>query len=229
MERTGNAKACVMALLTEGPDSGPTQVSLLKLDAEIEAAQLTQTSGGVRLRILQGLLPRPGEMQKGFSWPDPRTPRSTIIVLDKIVAGSSTKYFKDAFELDVSPKAADTESALVEEIAGLPIDSITAAVAAADSGGDAEEVVDRIRQAVPDFAPTADELGSAGALGGRIRPHFSTLATKTFQADGFELKVPLASMNRVTTRREGTQYVTTIVTDYPLTDPVDDQDVVPPF
>lgn len=218
MEGTGNAKACVLALLVEGPIGGAQVASLLKLDAEIEAAQLDPTPAGVRLRILKELLPRPGDIQKGFSWPDPRAPKSEVIVLDKVVAGSSTKYFRDAFGLDVSPKAADTEAALIEEIATLPKGLVGPAVAAAENGGDAEDVVDRIRAVAPNFVPQSTALGSDGGLGGRIRPNFSGLAKRSFEANGIELKVPLDELDRVVTRADGPRYVTTIVTDTPLTE-----------
>lgn len=227
MERTSNAKACVMALLVEDRAGSGAQVSLLKLDAEIEAAQLNQTEEGVHLKVYKDLLPKPGDIQKGFSWPDPREPRSSIIVLDIVVAGGSTKYFKDAFELDVSAKAAVTEAALVEELTAMPIDTVGIAIEVADAGGDAEEVVARIREVVPDFAPAAEELGADGALGGRIRPNFSSMATKTFEADGIELKVPLSALGQVVTRSVGGRYETTITTDFPLTPP--DTNVEPPF
>jgi hypothetical protein len=228
MEKTGNAKACVLALIVEENDARGLEVSLLKLDAEIEAAEMRRSGAQLRLHVYQDLLPRPGEIQKGFSWPDPRE-RSDVIVLDKNASGSSTLYFRDAFELDVSPKALDTENALVDELAALPPQAREAAVAAADAGGDAEEVVSRIREVVPDFSPTAAHLGGDGSLPGRIRPKFAATARRVFRADGIELKVPITALNRLESRREGARWITTIVTDVQLVDIGDDDGVGPPF
>jgi len=104
MKSVGNAPDCVVAILTEGKD-GPSTTSLLKLDAEIEAAQLKQTEQGIRLRVFKDLLPRPGDLQKGISWPDPRSPESEIIVLDHIKAGTAALYFQSAMRIDASPRA----------------------------------------------------------------------------------------------------------------------------
>lgn len=228
MEKTSNAKACVLALLVELADDQSLEVSLLKLDAEIEAAEMRRDAGQLRLHVYQDLLPRPGEIQKGFSWPDPRS-GSDVIVLDKNAAGSSTLYFRDAFEIDVSPKAVDTEAALVDAIASLPAPDRDSAVAAADPGGDAEEVVSRIRARVPGFAPTAAQLGGDGSLPGRIRPKFGVTAKRVFVADGIELKVPITALDRIESHREGDRWVTTITTDVRLIDTGGDDSVDPPF
>ena len=219
MARTSNAKACVMALLTEGDESGASTVSLLKLDAEVEAAQMQSTDGGVRLRVFQDLLPRPGDIQKGFSWPDERE-NSEIVVLDKVVAGSATKYFQEAFEIDVSPTAKATEDALVSELEGLPVPVVGSILERISDGGPADSIVERIREVVPDFVPVARELGAGGAFPGRVRPAFSKTAVRRFSANGIDLRVPLTELHRVTTYREGPKYVTVIETETPLT-PVD--------
>jgi hypothetical protein len=228
MEKTGNAKACVLALIVEENEAQDLEVSLLKLDAEIEAAEMRRSGAQLRLHVYQDLLPRPGEIQKGFSWPDPRD-RSDVIVLDKNASGSSTLYFRDAFELDVSPKALDTENALVEELAMLPAQDREAAVAAANAGGDAEEVVERIQEVVPAFIPSSVQLGGDGSLPGRIRPNFAATARRVFRADGIELKVPITALDRVESRRDGARWITTIITDVPLIDLGDGDGVVPPF
>jgi hypothetical protein len=223
MELTSNAKACVVAVLTEGPEAGAQTVSLLKLDAEVEAAEMKETPEGVRLHVYRDLLPRPGDIQKGFTWPDPR-PASSIVVLDQVSAGSAVRYFQDAFEIDVSPRAKDTEDALSREIAALPAASAARALRAVGDGGTAEEVTTRITAEVPEFSPTARELGASGAMGGRVRPAYRQTAKKPYDADGIELRVPLSMLNRVVTRREGPGYVTTIRTETPLT-PLEDGDV----
>ena len=83
MRGVANALDCVVALVTDGSPSSPEHMSLLKLDAEIEAAQLQQAQDGIRLHVFRDLLPRPGELQKGLSWPDPRYPESTIVIKDR--------------------------------------------------------------------------------------------------------------------------------------------------
>jgi hypothetical protein len=217
MKSVGNAPDCVVAVLTEGGQDEANTTSLLKLDAEIEAAQLKQTEQGIRLRVFQDLLPRPGDLQKGISWPDPRSPESEIIVLDHVKAGTAALYFQSAMRIDASPRAIDTERALLEAISELPEAQVAAAVAAASEGGTGERVVERIREHVPSFQPAAAELGAGGALAGPIRPGFSTTAMRTFTADGIELKIRLDRLPRVRTRLVGSEYRTTIVTSTPLT------------
>lgn len=217
MEQTGNASACVVAVVSEGPDAGPSSAALLKLDAEVEAAQLNETREGLRLRVFQDLLPRPGDIQKAFTWPDPRAPESELIVLDKVVAGSATKYFQDAFEIDVSPKSKDTEEALIEEILKLPTVQLRPALTAVADGGNAEDVVERVRSVAPSFGAQARELGGGGALPGKVRPGFVATAKRTFLAENIELRVPLDALDRVETRRDGDAYVTSIRTRVPLT------------
>ncbi|MCC4906789.1 hypothetical protein [Microbacterium sp. cx-59] len=219
-----NSASCVVALVVEAmQDGGARTVSLLKLDAEVEAAQLDRTGTGVRLRVFRDLLPRPGEIQKALSWPDPRAPHSSLVVLDAIVEGTA-KYFQNAFRIDASPNARLTERALVEQLSELPPAKIASAVAAAGNGGDAEKVVERIRRDLTHFPVTAPELGAGGAMPGTIRPQFATLVKKSYEADEIELKLPLARMGQVRTRRVGAGYVTTIRTSTPLT-PIDPDDV----
>ncbi|MGZ1489490.1 hypothetical protein [Brevibacterium sediminis] len=219
-----NSASCVVAFVVETPSGGSERtVSLLKLDAEIEAAQLDRSGQGVRLRVFKDLLPRPGDIQKGLSWPDPRAPHSTLIVLDAVLQGTA-KYFQNAFRIDASPNARNTEMALVDEISELPPAQVAAAVAAVGDGGDAEEVVDRVRSVLPSFAVVAPELGAGGAMPGRVRPQFSALAKKSYEADGIEVKVPLSRVEQIRTRRVGTQYETVITTSTPLT-PIESGDV----
>ena len=212
-----NSASCVVVFVVEAQSGGGKRtVSLLKLDAEVEAAQLDRSGEGVRLRVFKDLLPRPGEIQKGLSWPDPRAPHSSLVVLDAIVEGTA-KYFQNAYRIDASPNARTTEKALVEELSELTPARIAAAVAVVGDGGDAEAVVDRIRGQVPRFEVSAPELGAGGAMPGMIRPQFATVVKKSYEADGIELKLPLARMDQVHTRRVGVEYETVIRTSTPLT------------
>jgi hypothetical protein len=218
---------CVVALVTDGSPTGPEHVSLLKLDAEIEAAQLQQAQSGIRLRVFRDLLPRPGELQKGLSWPDPRYPQSTIVIKDRNT-GPTAFYFQNAFGIDASPAAVDTERAFVNALA----DSLTPSDAAValnlvGDGGPADEIVARVRERFPNFQPDAPELGAGGALAGRIRPRDVKIQKKKFSADGIDLYVPLDRLDRVTTSHLGDRFETRVVTSTPLT-PASSEDLSDP-
>jgi hypothetical protein len=215
MQSVNTPPTCVVAFLVERSAVGHT-VSLLKLDAEIEAARLAQTRDGIRLEVFQDLLPQPGAIQKGFSWPDPRSPHSELIILDANVAGTAM-YFQNAYRIDASPTASQTEAALTHELSVLPPSSVAVAVAAAQDGGAADVVVQRIRAQLPNFSVGSPELGAADSLPGVIRPQFTTVARHSYKADGIELKVPLTQMGRVVTRRSNFGYETVITTTTPLT------------
>lgn len=214
-----NALDCVVALVTDGSPSRPEHVSLLKLDAEIEAAQLEQVRDGVRLKVFRDLLPRPGLLQKGISWPDPRTPHSGIIIKDR--NRGTALYFQNAFLIDASPTALETERALIDALADeLPIGDVADALALVGDGGPADEVVARVQEHYPNFHPEARELGAGGALAGRIRPRDVKVQKKKFYADGIDLSVPLDRLHQVITDDRGGSFETRISTSTPLT-PVD--------
>jgi hypothetical protein len=217
MRGAPKALDCVVALVTDGDKSGPGHVSLLKLDAEIEAAQLEQVKDGIRLRVFRDLLPRPGQLQKGLSWPDPREPLSDVIIMDRN-AGHTAYYFQNAYGVDASPSAMDTERALVNAIAdGLPPEDAADALSLVGGGGPAEEVVSRIRERHPNFDPDAPELGAGGSMAGRIRSRGVTARKKEFRADGIDLRVPLDRLDRVSTAKTGDRFETRITTSTPLT------------
>ncbi|MDY1004697.1 hypothetical protein [Curtobacterium sp. CFBP9011] len=211
------AKAsCVVALIVSSDGDGKS-VTLLKLDAEIEAARLMQIMGEIRLEVFDDLLPSPGEIQKGISWPDPRQ-HSDLIIRDKqagAMAGTA-QYFLNAYKIDASPTAKLTEQALVKAMSVLAPSKVADAVAAAGDGGSANDVITRIHQDVPELDGSAKALGGHGAIPGIIRPSFATTSKQTYEAHGIELKVPLAEIGRVTSRQEGTVWVTEVRTDLPL-------------
>lgn len=223
MARTGNAKDCVVALVTGDVTEGGQHTTFLKLDAKIEAARLQQLQPGkISLKVFKDLLPAPGDMQKGFSWPDPRSPQSELVLFDANRTEVAL-YFGQAFRLRISRRAIEAEKALVDEIVSqLPPADVSRAAALADEGGQAEVVVERIRGEFPQFESRRQELGAAGALAGPIRPRQVAQRKAEYYADGIVLKVPLILAENVVTRREGDGYVTTIRTRTPLTDPIDD-------
>ncbi len=218
MRGAPRALDCVVALVTDGREARPEHVSLLKLDAMIEAAQLERVRSGIRLRVFKDLLPRPGELQKGLSWPDPRTNVSEIIIKDRNF-GQTALYFQNAFGVDASPTALTTEKAFVNALAdSLPSSAVEDALNLVDDGGTADQILARIKEKYPDFHCDSVELGSRGALPGRIRPQSVRTQKKIFRADGIELRVPLERLGRLTTLSRGDGcYETHIVTSTPLT------------
>jgi hypothetical protein len=214
-----NSTSCVVAFLVD-ERMQERSVTLLKLDAAIDAARLeTRPDGSLHLQVLQELLPSPGDLQKGLSWPDARS-NSDLIVVDASQQGTAM-YFQNAYLIDAAPPSIVAEKALVDELSELPRQDLTRAVAAIGSGGDADEVVERIRHDVPTFQAQAPVLGHGGALAGTIRRTFVRQTKKSFKADDIELHVPLDHLAQVTTRRVGTEYHTTIITNTPLTPPED--------
>lgn len=215
MQGVPNALDCVVALVTDGETRDRRHVSLLKLDAEIEAAQLQQVQGGITLRVFRDLLPRPGELQKGLSWPDPRSPDSVIIIKDRN-PGQTALYFQNAFGIDASPAATDTERAFVNALAALPPAEAADALNLVGNGGPADEVVVRIKERHPNFQPDAPELGTGGGLAGRIRPRNVKTQKVKFNADGIDLAVPVDRLDRVIVTQQDGRYETRIVTSTPL-------------
>lgn len=217
MMGASNAKDCVVAILTSGSSAEVQHVSLLKLDAEIEAARLEQLRDGIRLRVFRDLLPRPGDLQKGLSWPDPRTGVSDIVVKDRNF-GQTALYFQNAFGVDASPSATDTERVFINALAdSLPASDVAEAITLIGDGGLADQVSLRVRERFPEFQIEARELGAGGALAGRIRPLSSRVQRKVFRADGMELRVPVDRLADVYTVRSGDRYETRIETASPLT------------
>jgi hypothetical protein len=158
MRGTTSAKDCVVAVLTGGKPGAktPDHVTFLKLDARIEAAHLKRARAGhgVRLEVFKDLLPAPGEMQKGFSWPDPRQPASELILHDTN-RGDAALYFGNAFALNISSKALETENTLADELVKQlgPTRARQAASLVNEEGGRADGVVAKIKEIYREFGP----------------------------------------------------------------------------
>lgn len=219
--RRVNSSACVLAFIVEEfLDS--SQVTLLKLDAEIEGARLEQIAGGIRLRVFDDLLPRPGEIQKGLSWPDPRSPESDVVLLDRVAHGSATIYLQHAYGIVASPASKAVEDVLRRDLAQLRGDDFERAVEAIGDGGRVTEVVARVRDRVPHFSTMASHAPADGAPEGYVRASFSAAEPIRYEANGIKLLVPPRHRSAVRTRREGTEFVTEIRTSTPLTPPDDE-------
>lgn len=100
LQTATNAQDCAFAALRAGSNTEHDEhVTLLKLDAVVEAAQTTMLSGRVSLQVLKRLLPEPGKLQKALSWPDPRAV-SDVIMIDRNATGA--QYFENAYGVQVS-------------------------------------------------------------------------------------------------------------------------------
>lgn len=223
---------CVVALLTSTQIGSPTAeyVTFLKLDAKIEAAHLEKAKqGGITLHVFKDLLPAPGDMQKGLSWPDPRSPASELILHDTN-SGEAALYFGNAFLLSISSRAIETEKTMVKELVKQLGPARAAEVVALvdEKGGRADEIVAVVKEQYATFEPTLRPLGGGGGLPGVIRPHQLSSQKLIFTADGIELRVPISRLGAVVTRSDGDKFVTTIRTSTPLTEAQLDGEAAPP-
>jgi hypothetical protein len=217
MRGTPKAKDCVVAVVTSGSGSSAEFISLLKLDAEIEAAHLERVRDKIRLRVFHDLLPRPGDLQKGLSWPDPRTGVSEVIVKDRNI-GHAAYYFQNAFGVDASPNSLDTAKALAGVLAErLAPSDVLEALELVGDGGPAEDVIPRLQDRYPSLELGAGDSSGRGPWAGWVRPRTVRAQRKVFRADGIELRVPLDLLDRVYTVRRGGRYETHIDTSTPMT------------
>lgn len=199
MDRSTTPSPGVLAIIVSGPDkAAPTWTSVLKLDAISEAASFEFDRGQVTLNVLRDLLPAPGELQKGMSWPDPRQGASDAIVIDR--NQSLGQYFFSAYELQVSPKSSVSERALGEAIVqGVGREERAEAMRfAASLKGRADEVAAEVRQRYPSVQIDRKDLGADGALGGYIRPGKVAAHLTRFRGDGIEVTVPHDRLVQVT-------------------------------
>jgi hypothetical protein len=209
MGQATNPTDCVFAVI-HGRDThaGAPQeghVTVLKLDAVVEAARLSIEAGAVSLHVLKELLPEPGRLQKALSWPDPR-PISDVVVIDK--NSQSAKYFENAFEVLVSARPADAEAELQAVIAAnVPrADLGTVLTEAGRLHGPMDEVLGTLSQTRPELANAAAEAAAARRPSGFIRPNKLAARPVVWTADGVELRVPPELAGDAGYEREGDGY-----------------------
>jgi hypothetical protein len=198
MDQSTTPSPGVLAIIVSGPDgAAPLWTSVLKLDAISEAASFEFDQGQVTLNVLRDLLPAPGELQKGISWPDPRQSVSDAIVIDR--NRSLGQYFFNAYELDVSPPPSVSERALSEAIMRgvLRDERATAMRFAATLSGRADEVAAEVKRRYPSVSIDREELGAEGALGGYIRPRKVATHLTRFRGDGIVVTVPHDRLDRI--------------------------------
>ncbi|MEP7018276.1 MAG: hypothetical protein ABI899_09690 [Actinomycetota bacterium] len=192
MQGSTNASDCVFAVVLTGARGGSRdEVTLLKLDAVVEAARMDFLSTGrVTLTVLKELLPEPGRLQKALSWPDPRTV-SDAITLDTNV--TAARYFENAFNLHVSPKSTQAESELTRVIVErIPAARIPAAFSAAAAlAGPLDEVLDELSaQGYPELAQPARDVAANARPAGLVRLNKVAAMNIVWRADGAEVRVP---------------------------------------
>jgi hypothetical protein len=197
MDQSTNPSPGVLALIVSGTGDKPDVASLVKLDATNEAASFAvDRQGQVKLRPLRDLLPAPGQLQKGVSWPDPRTV-SDAIVIDR--NQTAAQYFFNAYELKVSSTPKEAEGALAEAIIrDVPRAQRQAAMQfATTQGGRADQVASEVRKRYPQIKIDREELGASGAVPGYIRPGKVAAHMIRYRGDGITVLVPSDRLNRV--------------------------------
>jgi len=208
MDASTNPSPGVLAVVRSTTEESAQVVSILKLDAINEAALYALEPHRIRLSVLRDLLPAPGDLHKGVSWPDPR-PVSDAIVLER--NARAARYFFDACQLDISLRSNEAEKALQRVLMQVPRERRPAVAAEiAQLSGPVEEVAAAIKQRVPDIATDLPELGSRGRLGGLIRPGKLAAAKTRFSADGIEVSVPHDRLDRVSIQPHGAAWQMTI-------------------
>lgn len=221
MKTSTNAKDCVFAIvLAEDTPGDPVHVSLLKLDAVVEAAQMRLLANqGVSFKVLRELLPEPGKLQKALSWPDPR-PSSDVIMLDTNF--TTAQYFENAYEVLVSPKSVDAEEELLRIVRDRvpPTDFPEAVAEAAELSGPLDEVLTTLAENYPSLAPAATAVSTADRPAGIVRKHKIAARHIVWKAEGMELRVsPEVAPSVTTTQTPLGGWITTIETrDQPLPD-----------
>jgi hypothetical protein len=210
MDQSNRADPGVLAVIVTGEDQKPDMASILKLDAISEAASFKFVKGHVRLSVLRDLLPAPGHLQKGISWPDPRAGSDTIVI-DR--NQTTAHYFFNAFELEISSTPREAERALSEAIIrNVPVSKRAAVMRYAGSlSGPADQVATQVHERYPEVSTDYKELGAQGALGGFIRPNKVAGHMTRFRGDGINVEVPHDRLDRIRgPRRAGAGWELTI-------------------
>ncbi|MCU1485582.1 MAG: hypothetical protein JWN67_2328 [Actinomycetia bacterium] len=189
MKSSTNAKDCVTAIvLTSEPPDPALAVTILKLDAVLEAARMHRLEHGITFEVLKELLPEPGKLQKALSWPDPRGV-SDVIMLDTNF--SAAQYFENAFGVEVSPKSTDAEENLVRIIAArIPAARVDAVInAAADLEGPLDEVLETLAADYPELEEAASFEAAESRPSGIVRRNKVAARKVIWKGAGFELRI----------------------------------------
>lgn len=190
MGQVTNASDCVTALVhAQDQPGGIDHITILKLDANVEAARRDILQGVVHLTVLTELLPTPRDLQKALSWPDPRTD-SDALMIDTNAANA--QYFENAFQVRVSPKSGEAEAEVHAAIvANVPVQDLARALQEASQlEGTVDTVLARLSQDHPSLAPSATLAASSARPAGIVRRNKVAARPIVWRADGVELRVP---------------------------------------
>lgn len=215
MATSTNASDCVFAVVhTKEESSVDGELTLLKLDAVVEAARISLAAGRVTLTVLKKLLPEPGRLQKAISWPDTRSNSDAISVDSNAKAA---RYFENAFDLQVSPKPVAAESQLaISLITRLPPDRVPEAFRAASAlAGPLDEVLtELVQQGYTELEEDAQLLTEEQRPTGIVRVNKIAAKPIIWTADGIELKVPSERAGAVDIRESDSthEWIITITT-----------------
>ena len=194
MRTTTNAKDCVFAAVraydgSQHKREGETHVTILKLDAVVEAARMKiLATEGVTFEVLKDLLPEPGKLQKALSWPDPRS-TSDVVMLD--TNATVAQYFELAYQVRVSPRSVDAEEELAR-IIGQRIDSprVPEVVAkAAELEGPLDAVLEELGNDYPELAEAAARSRADSRPAGIVRRNKVAARPIEWEAAGMQLRV----------------------------------------
>ncbi|HEU5001170.1 MAG TPA: nucleoid-associated protein [Actinomycetota bacterium] len=219
MDQSTNPYPGVLAIVTMGEGDNAESVSILKLDAVTEAARMRIARGQVKLSVFRDLLPAPGNLQKGISWPDPRA--SDAIVIDR--NPSAARYFFNPYDLLVSRLPREAERALAAAIIrDVPRRQRAAAMEFSSSlSGPAQEVATQVVARYPNVRIDDPALGGGTAPGGNIRQGKVGTHKVRFRADDITVTLPTSRFDRITgPRRVGDHWEITIrFNDQPIEEP----------
>jgi hypothetical protein len=213
MGQSTNASDCVTAVVHAQDTQGASDhITVLKLDANVEAARRDILQGVVSLTVLSDLLPTPRDLQKALSWPDPR-PDSDALMIDANAANA--QYFENAYQVQVSPKSAEAEAELQAAIvAGVPQRDLARALQDASRlDGRADVVLTALAQQHPSLGPAAQQAAAAARPAGIVRRNKIAARPVVWRADGVELKVPADRAGDVEVTPDGNGYVLSVRVD----------------
>lgn len=215
MKTSTNAKDCVFAVVRSTDSDGPSPcVTILKLDAVVEAAQMRRLANrGVSFKVLKELLPEPGKLQKALSWPDVRSSSDAILIDTNVTAA---QYFEIAFNVEVSPSSSDTEERLLRALSNrVSADDFPRAMeVAAEREGPLNEVVKSLAEEFPELRPVVEAIAQETRPSGIVRKNKFASRQVTWRADGLVVRAqPFVAPRISKARRQDGRWALTIVTD----------------
>lgn len=188
MRTSTNAKDCVFAVVHTQSVGAQDQITILKLDAVVEAAETGTLQGKVTLKVLEKLIPEPGKLQKALSWPDPRATSDAILIDANF---THAEYFSSAFDIGASPRSPDAEKTLHKAIIGaVASTSLGAALSdAASLEGPADAVLASLAATYPELTSAAQSSAGDPRPAGIIRKNKIGALPLVWTADGAKLTV----------------------------------------